>query len=182
MCFVCGCILCTLAILTQPLLSSNALQWILGFKKSLMKLQSLSSWVRVINRITSCNACERQMHSALQLLSTIYNCSFDAHSIGQPLIVITYPDCKFCAWIQLSNIPYPVSQKICIIPYFKWYALGLMIIHFWHIPFKYLPKYITALMWASFGLAQKRTDWCTEYAMSGLVLFSKKFSFPMTFL
>ena len=152
--------------------------------KLTMKLRSLSSRVSVISRITSRNAWERQMYSDLQLLSATWDCSLDSHKIEQLLIVITYPDLDFAVLgsnsaVSLIQLPEKSASAQTSKDLF---LLGLMIIPCCCVPFKYLPRYMTASIWDSFGSEQNIAHWCTAYAMLGLVLFSKKFNFQITFL
>ena len=122
------------------------------------------------------------MYSALVVDRVISVYILDAHTIGLPSYVITYPVLDFA--VELSSWTSSLSQSPeneasaqhsnCA------FLSGLKVKPLSLVPTRHCPIFLTVSPCGLSGLTENRAHWCTASAMSGLVDFSKKLSLPMT--
>ena len=90
MCLVLGLCLGTLANSSEPLLSSNIVQFNFKFAQGIFRI-SANSKIIILIGISSLVACDKAMYSASVVLSDISVYSLLAQAIGHPEYLITYP-------------------------------------------------------------------------------------------
>ena len=181
MCLVLGRILGSRASSSAPLLSSKTVQCTLGGKSSMRTPCSRASLRSPISGITSLRLVERAMYSASVVDMAVMVCILDAHVMGVPAKRTIQPERDLAvigslcasAWRQFPAKAASTQQSNCLD------LLGCMIMPLSRVASRYHPIHFTASAWLFLGASEKRAHWWTLTEMSGLVDFSRKFSFPI---
>ena len=182
MCLVLGRILGRRANSSAPLLSSKMVQCILGGKLSMLTPCARASVRSPISGITFLRLVESAMYSASVVDMAVMVCILDPHVMGTPATRTIQPECDLAvigslcasAWRQLPAKSAFTQQANCLD------FLGCMIMPLSQVASIYRPIHFTALAWLLLGATEKRALWWTLTEMSGLVDFSRNFSFPIT--
>ena len=182
MCLVLGHILGRCTNSRAPLLSSKTVQCILGGKSSMLTPCARASVRSPISGITSLRLEESAMYSASVVDMAVMVCILDAQVMGAPAKRTIHPKRDLAvigslcasAWRQFPAKSASTQQSNCLD------LLGCMIMPLSCVASRYRPIRFTASVWIFLGASEKRVHWWMLTEMSGLVDFSRKFSFPIT--
>ena len=182
MCFVRGRSFGKRASSSAPELSSNALQKTRVTNENTQKPYLLISEMRSMMGTALRRLSDNARYSASVVLRQQRVCSRDAHVMGQSAKVMIKPvrdlavlaSCGAVARFQLPAKSASAQTSI------DFSLFGSKIMPLSLVPFKYLQSHSIASPCDRRGSSENLAIWCTWYAMSGLVLFSRKFSFPTT--
>ena len=125
--------------------------------------------------MTSLSALLSPMYSASVELSAISVWSWEPQNNGHPQYFTTNP-CRDLAVLEsvaaIDGSQLPLQS---LSTYISNVALlsGFMINPWDRVPYKYRPSHLIACPCSTLGSALNRAHWCTAYAMSGRVLFSR---------
>ena len=160
MCFVLGRIFGVWAISAVPSLSSKTVHVMIGLVHPMEMFLDLSSSMSSMRGMTLQRTLDSPMYSLSVVLSAISVWSWEAHAMGIPRYVMTYPCLDLavslsCSAIVASQLPaksastYTMNGSSFIVA-----CMPLV-----RVPCRYLPSHFIACVCSVLGFSQNRAHW-----------------------